>query len=142
MKCTAIRSNNPAVKGCSVSTDRTVRSCWLDLKGRPCVKHRQKLFRPAHKNNDVANMAMAKTTSLDRLKLMPSQDMPEISRVTTRHPKVKLLPIRRLIGMASDLTGQSSNIPIGAIKTMLSKLANMNLEYAPSLFAVCVKRND
>ena len=87
-------------------------------------------------------MAMAKTISLARLKLMPSHDMPEMSRVTIKPPRVKLLPIRRLAGMTSDLTGQSSNIPIGAIKTMLSKLANMNLEYAPSLFAVCVKRND
>lgn len=84
-------------------------------------------------------MAMAKMISLDRLKLMPSQDMPEISRATARHPRVKLLPIRRLIGMASDLTGRSSNIPIGAIKTILRKLANINLEYTSSLFAVRVK---
>ena len=67
-------------------------------------------------------IAMAKTTSLDRLKLMPSHDIPERSRVTTKHPRVKLLPMRRLVGMAADLTGQSSNIPIGMIKTMLSKL--------------------
>ena len=87
-------------------------------------------------------MAIAKTISLDRLKLMPSQDMPEISRVTIKHPRVKLLPIRRLVGMASDLTGQSSNIPIGMIKTILRKLATMNSEYAPSLFVVCVRPND
>lgn len=82
-------------------------------------------------------MAMAKTASLDRLKLMPSQAMPDMSRVTIKHPRVKLLPMRRLAGMASDLAGKSSSIPIGMIKIILSELVNIDSRYLPSLFAVC-----
>jgi len=75
---------------------------------------------------------MTKTASLDRLKLMPSHDMPDMSRVTTKHPRVKLLPMRRLVGMASDLTGKSSSIPNGMIKIILSELVNIDSRYLPT----------